>query len=109
MHHPRLLQKLFSSHASVIKVVSFKSECLGIYYLDMAYLTMQHAAMPLQAALADTCAAVAVGHQHSTARRGRGQSSVTIIFFLLTFSTMLLCSDSFVIALPGLPGLVSEV
>ena len=55
--HPRL-QQLFSLHASVIKVVSFKSECLGIYYLDMAYLTMQHAAMPLQAALADTCAAV---------------------------------------------------
>ena len=75
----------------------------------MAYLTMQHAAMPLQAALADTCAAVAAWHQHSTARRGRGQPSVTIIFFLLTFSTMLLCSDSFVIALPGLPGLVSEV
>ena len=66
MHHPRLLQKLFSSHASVIKVVSFKSECLGIYYLDMAYLTMQHAVMPLQAALADTCAAVASSGVTST-------------------------------------------
>ena len=111
MHHPRLLQKLFSSHASVIKVVSFKSECLGIYYLDMAYLTMQHAVMPLQAALADTCAAVEAWHQHSTARQEGGFPGVTITFFLeeilLTFcSSLLLCSDSFVI---GLPGPVSEV
>ena len=76
-HHPRL-QQLFRSHASVIKVGSFKSECLGIHYLDMAYLTMQHAAMPLQAALADTCAAVVAWHQHSTDRCHLD----TITFFL---------------------------
>ena len=44
----------------------------------MAYLTMQHAAMPLQAALADTCAAVVAWHQHSTDRCHLD----TITFFL---------------------------
>ena len=77
----------------------------------MAYLTMQHAVMPQQAALADTCAAVEAWHQHSTARQEGGFPGVTITFFLeeilLTFcSSLLLCSDSFVI---GLPGPVSEV
>ena len=54
--------------------------------------------MPLQAALADTCAAVVAWHQYSTAWCYLD----TITFFLLTFSSsLLLCSDSFVTALPG--------